>query len=1511
MAARQDAGEHQSTADALIRVCDLAGRPRGTGFLADADGTMITSHEAVDGLARLVLHAPGERVCLVEAEAVTPLPESGLALVATEGLGLAPLPVAPTGPAHPDRRAQVRLPHPVGGTVVGTTAVTYTATDRFHLLDEVYEIALDGLDLHVVPPQVSGAPLLDAETGAVLGVVATALALHAGHRAGGFALSLHARGAPAPLAALLARNAATVPAYGPHLNLAGALQLTGTTMGSATGPGPWREPVARPEVGAALREFLSARGAPDAETPLVLGLVGEPGTGRSTELAQLAAGRAHGCRPAPTLWLRGADLRPGDGGIKDAVERALRNAARIVSAATGAASGTASVAAASGEPPYASPDAVAELARAAGRPLLVLLDAPEEMPPVLAHALPDWAAGTASWLRAGQARLVVACRPEFWEQAGALLPPALLHDPAAVGREGARGAGEREALPARAPVRDLPPCLRLGDLTPGQAEHASDRYGLPAGSVAAVDSAHPLALRLLSEVRAALPAETDGDGDVVLEPEGVAAEPPGRVEIFSAHLDLVCLRIAVRLAAGSEPPLRGTDVRRLAARVAGQAHEAARRCLGPGQGELDREAFEELFPWRTGWASAVLTEGLLVPAGAGYRFAHEGLADWLQALHLDLDAALHALVHRWFAASAAPAAPAEAAVRLPSRPAARASAPAAVPPAPAVAAPHYPRSLPVPRHRAGAVVEALLLTRPGALAAHLGALVRVLDRHTPPPTRVTPDPPPPAPGPPPADLDLDADTVPNPRPHRGHAALAPSRPAAAARPGWMGHLPGATRPSAGGAAEERCGVPPPGSGDGTAAQGAPPGDEATASAGDPPSGVPWPGGFGDGPTVPPPGSNDHRAVAGDTPLDGVTTHPAGATSVGQADASTVGTTPGVPWLGGLGDQRTVSPTGHIDGALLGGTLPGGAEAQPDVSASDGEAGASAGGTAPGVSWPGGLGERFTVAPHVSDAGASAGGVTLGSAVGRPGAVRAGRGRGRSERALRQADAVWWAAHLVREVLLRVPDATPYREVLRDLAGRVVVRAVEAGGFHAGGPGGLGEFGPWFWRRVPLPPAERLDLLRVLLPADPPPPHPAYDAPRPERTAPRRGDRFLDAVGELLRESPAEVLPVVCGWFGDDRPLRTVVPAPGRITVATAAQALLYAHRRLAVDDLTEALVAAGHPGADEVLGVLTEEEPSAVCRAVDRWAHDPRPDRHVAAATYGPRAAPYVRSEADRELLRYAALTILARPGDCTLHGAALGLLVRDPATRSRHLPAALRHFTSEGAAGDACGGLSAGALVPALGTDPEPVLAAFAVRLRDADQDAADEVLAELAGPPHPALACRTAALVEEHLRQRPEHAAAVAHHLDLRLEQGPAARPVLLPMAAALLRDHPAQVRRVLVPVFAVPGTHLSRPLRQELLDSVLAAERDPLVLDALLTAAADGARQRHPLLTRDLVHRLGLLMGRTPDGTARFDRRIVELAASAPGFARQVREWLADGGSWDALIGPSARRRLDTVA
>ncbi|MEV4443753.1 hypothetical protein AB0K09_33165, partial [Streptomyces sp. NPDC049577] len=428
------------------------------------------------------------------------------------------------------------------------------------------------------------------------------------------------------------------------------------------------------------------------------------------------------------------DLQVGDVGVRDAVARALEAAGRIVTASAGTG-GTV------GDPGAATPEAVAELGRRVGRPLLVLLDGPEEMPPVLAHGLPAWTAATAKWLDSTSAKMIVACRPEHWETAGALFPPDALHVPAPEPADALMSPAA--LLCAASGPRALPPCTRLTGLTPAQAAEARASYAIPADAIAPADAAHPLALRLLAEVRAALP------GGVERPDPGSGRAAPDRWDVFSAHLDLVCLRIAVRLAASRRPPLRGTAVRRLAARVAGQVHEAARRCLGPGQGELEREAFEELFPWRTGWASAVLTEGLLVPAGTGYRFAHEEFADWLQGTHLDLDAALHALVHRWHKPEGPPAV---AAVRLPSRPgggpAPEGHVPPHVPPPPGSsagsrtmaalrrrrggpAAPEPPRLLPVPRHRIGPVVQALLQlgrrSGPAELSSRLTRLVHAVE----------------------------------------------------------------------------------------------------------------------------------------------------------------------------------------------------------------------------------------------------------------------------------------------------------------------------------------------------------------------------------------------------------------------------------------------------------------------------------------------------------------------------------------------------------------------------------------------------------------------------------------------------------------------------------------------------------------------------------------------------------------------------------------------------------------
>ncbi|MFF3315134.1 trypsin-like peptidase domain-containing protein [Streptomyces sp. NPDC003035] len=1250
----------------LVRICDPAGRPRGTGFVADDRGTVVTSHEAVDGLVRIVLQAPGERMFLAEADAITALPEAGLALVRTEGLGLRPLPVSARTEIEPGTYVRIAAHGWREARVLGGATVTYTASDRLHVLGHALELAIgtEGAEALRLGGRAAGGPVVDPATGAVVAVLGTAL--HGDHRdAAGYAVSL---ATVEPLAALLRRNGATVPCYGRDLNLAGVLELTATSTGSAGGPGAWADPVER---AVCVREFAAfATGE-----AVVLALVGTPGTGRTTALAAHCADRARGAEPAPTVWLRGADLHADDTSVAEAVARVLRQAGRIV-AATGAR----------GDATAATPERAAALAHEAGRPLLVILDGPEEMPPVLAHRLDVWTAGTESWLRTHGVRLMLGCRPEHWEQASTLYGP------------GATAA------------------VRLGELAEGEAALAQARYGLRGADLGVDDARHPLALRLLAEVREALPGGVPGR--------------PGREEIFGAYLDLMCLRIAVRIAAGSRPLPRGTAVRRLAARVAGQVHEAARRCLGPGQGELDRASFEEIFPWRTGWASAVLTEGLVVPAGSGYRFGHEELADWIQGAHLDVDGALHALVHRWH--EGAP-------VRLPSR-------------AHGSDGDDRSPSLPVPRHRIGPVVQALLLLDreqgPIALGRRLTALSDALARLS--------------------DTDAEATDaawwgsrllaqtllrLPDLKPYlpvlrhlADHIAAAPLR--RPARPG----------------------------------------------------GGPGPGAL---PSMPSPAS-------------------------GLGPGAEVGTQPGTAWSG--------PATGGLP---------------PMPSSACGLGPVALPGTAPTGSGPGpGRGPGY--------------------GNGLPAAPMGGRGPGPGPSFEARAEAGAGQR----------PGPVPAQRAPGVAPGRGAAPAAPRLGAFA-------YFGLSFWEALRVGEDERVELLRRLVPAD--------AAPGADATP-----RFLDAVAARLVAEPRSVQPLLCRWFGDGRPLAAAPYA----TVATAAQALLHTHRNLAVDDLCEALVATAHPLADGLLAALAEEEPSAVCRAVDRWAHDDgRPGRRAAAAVYGCLVAEHATSGPDRELLRYTALALLARPGDGALHGDALGILVRDPHTRARHLPRALTDPR-----------VPASALAAALTTHPEPVLAAFEARLRGPGE-AAGAALRALAEITTPALARRAAALVRDYVDRRPFDPAAAGHaaaFVDRRLEHGPAARAILFPLVTGLLRGRPVQVRAALAPVLAAPGTGASRLLRTELLDVLLDHERyearDLTVLDALLRAAALGCERRSEVRTRDLVHRAGLLLARTPEGATCLDRRLVELAREVPAFAAQLAGWLtAAPDEWAALVGPGTLRTV----
>uniref|UniRef100_UPI001E3BBBF9 helix-turn-helix transcriptional regulator n=1 Tax=Streptomyces sp. DH12 TaxID=2857010 RepID=UPI001E3BBBF9 len=143
--------------------------------------------------------------------------------------------------------------------------------------------------------------------------------------------------------------------------------------------------------------------------------------------------------------------------------------------------------------------------------------------------------------------------------------------------------------------------------------------------------------------------------------------------------------------------------------------------------------------------------------------------------------------------------------------------------------------------------------------------------------------------------------------------------------------------------------------------------------------------------------------------------------------------------------------------------------------------------------------------------------------------------------------------------------------------------------------------------------------------------------------------------------------------------------------------------------------------------------------------------------------------------------------------------------------------------------------------------------------------VLRALAGLDTPALALHVAGLVREYIDAHPEDGTHAAEYVDLRLEHGPAARALLLPLVTGLLRDRPAPppVRAALARVLAGAGSAASRPLRAELLDAcalltpretpsgaVRLAPREVDVLACVAAGATNGAAAGRLGLTAETV-------------------------------------------------------------
>src|SRR4051812_46793388 len=120
---------------ALVAIADPDGAIRGTGFVVDRAGSVLTCHHVVDGMPSVTLRsAQGCSVELTVKDAIM-TPDLDLVLLRPneESLGLYPLPLATSLP--PGARywtkgfhmigGSIRAAFPVQGRIAGTTAVAY------------------------------------------------------------------------------------------------------------------------------------------------------------------------------------------------------------------------------------------------------------------------------------------------------------------------------------------------------------------------------------------------------------------------------------------------------------------------------------------------------------------------------------------------------------------------------------------------------------------------------------------------------------------------------------------------------------------------------------------------------------------------------------------------------------------------------------------------------------------------------------------------------------------------------------------------------------------------------------------------------------------------------------------------------------------------------------------------------------------------------------------------------------------------------------------------------------------------------------------------------------------------------------------------------------------------------------------------------------------------------------------------------------------------------------------
>lgn len=448
----------------VVRILNSDGETLGTGFFCSARGHIITCHHVLPVTGPVQVRTAAAVTATIADDAILRFAAHDLALLRADVTVPGVMPLAAGALAVGSRvrtygfqygSIGVTSGFPLQGTVLGAMTIAYDGGAPAP--QEVVVISGAAIDHGL-----SGAPLMDEESGVVVGVVVARFPDQVKLVGGG--ATLFATVLVPEIQAQLAVNRRDTPAFGRFANGTGIGLLcrhqTDRLIKALTASGHFLpdRAVDRGAVRSAVTEFIEGRDG-------VLSIVGDSGKGKTFALANIAATAG----AAPLLFMRGSDVAPSDGDLSAAVSQSLQTAARSIGV------------------PAIPRKHLDDCLRDLPRRLVIVLDGLNELPAMIRQDIDGWLSRSLAWLAATDVRWVLSSRPEFWLGVVPLFRQSPVTMPLG------KGTGWWQDS------------LVAGDFSEAEANDALGKYQLPPDIFGVDDVRHPLMARAFWEALASTP----------------------------------------------------------------------------------------------------------------------------------------------------------------------------------------------------------------------------------------------------------------------------------------------------------------------------------------------------------------------------------------------------------------------------------------------------------------------------------------------------------------------------------------------------------------------------------------------------------------------------------------------------------------------------------------------------------------------------------------------------------------------------------------------------------------------------------------------------------------------------------------------------------------------------------------------------------------------------------------------------------------------------------------------